>query len=326
MSSPNATGSVMPGTEMNQSLQLSSFYCLRLRGVHVLREIEASRTRLRALGLRTTRIVGLMTVLLVTVLFAAPLMAQQEPAEPEKDPRWRELYKAEANGYRFETVGPKEEQLVMHPKPAMQWVSTNDFYGDVFVWTRNGRPELVGTIFSRPLSKDDQRSVMHEFYSFSALPIQAVGEKGKLFSLAECPQAKHIPGAPPPADSTVSRDLQARALAKQFSAHMDRQGERWELRLLNQPLYRYEKTSKEVLGGALFAFVGYVTDPEILLLIEARHSEGGPAWTYMAARFSNKSLWLRHKEIEVWRGDLTAKDSQYYLSPARTVGLGQSNP
>jgi hypothetical protein len=43
----------------------------------------------------------------------------------------------------------------------------------------------------------------------------------------------------------------------------------------DQPLYRYESTDPEVIDGALFGFV-HVTDPEIILVIEARKGSAGP--------------------------------------------------
>ena len=75
----------------------------------------------------------------------------------------------------------------------------------------------------------------------------------------------------------------------------------WELRLLPRPLYRYESTDPDVLDGALFALVSSAgTDPEIILLLEARVGQSGPQWLYGAARFSDMSLWLSHKNHEVW--------------------------
>ena len=73
---------------------------------------------------------------------------------------------------------------------------------------------------------------------------------------------------------------------------------RWELRLLPQPLYRYESTDPDVLDGAVFAFVTSAgTDPEALLVLEARKPAAGcdPVWHYAIARFTDLNLWVRHK-------------------------------
>jgi hypothetical protein len=81
---------------------------------------------------------------------------------------------------------------------------------------------------------------------------------------------------------------------------MNRRGERWDLRLLPTPLLEYRQSTPEVLGGGLFAFVGYSTDPEILLLLEARDAKEGSMWHFQPVRFSDKSLYLSFKEKPIW--------------------------
>ena len=75
-----------------------------------------------------------------------------------------------------------------------------------------------------------------------------------------------------PADSAAQRLAQMRTLGRDFSASThDDQDRRWELRVLSQPLYRYESTDPDVVDGAIFAFVTSAgTDPEALLVIEER--------------------------------------------------------
>ena len=267
------------------------------------------------------------TLILLPLVAAVAVRAEDEAGEPKKDSRWQEIYRQQASGYEFATAGARRQELELRPQPVMQWVSLNDYDGDVFVWTLEGRPEVVGTVFSSPGGAPGRRRLMHEFYSFAAEPIEATGLEGRSFSFKRGVELKPIPGAPAPADNPTRRRLQARALAREFSAHMKRQDERWELRLLNHPLYSYNETSDGVLGGAVFAFVGFVTDPEILLLVEARETPDGPQWVYAAARFSNKSLWLLHKESEVWQylEGTPSPDVPYYITsaPAVTVPADQ---
>ena len=50
------------------------------------------------------------------------------------------------------------------------------------------------------------------------------------------------------------------------------------MRLLAQPIYRYENTKGDLIDGGLFVFV-LGTDPEAFLLIEARRPQSGaPEW------------------------------------------------
>jgi len=111
---------------------------------------------------------------------------------------------------------------------------------------------------------------------------------------------KAISGAPAPATIAAGRLRQVRALAKEFEAtETTRDGVTRELRLLTQPLFRYESTDPEVIDGGLFAFVEG-TDPELILLIEARKSSEGLRWEYAAARSNSVALKLSRKGAEAW--------------------------
>ena len=104
-----------------------------------------------------------------------------------------------------------------------------------------------------------------------------------------------------------------RSLSREFTGRsLSDQGRSWELRLLPQPLYRYESTDPDVLDGAVFTLVSSAgTDPEIILILEARKTESGPRWVYAAARFSDMNLWLNHKGQEVW-SSIRSEENTFY--------------
>jgi hypothetical protein len=77
-----------------------------------------------------------------------------------------------------------------------------------------------------------------------------------------------------------------------------------ELRILSQPLFRYESKS----DGTLFAFV-MATDPEALLLIDERPGDSGPAWHYAFARMSNHSLAAKRRDLVVWEVPVDTNDT-----------------
>jgi hypothetical protein len=94
-----------------------------------------------------------------------------------------------------------------------------------------------------------------------------------------------------------------KTLAADFSASMvEFNGQRSELRLLPQPLLRYEPQHQPILDGALFAF-SLGTDPEVLLLLEARGERDRAEWQFAFARFHFMDLKGFHKQREVWRVD-----------------------
>src|SRR5947199_236570 len=72
-----------------------------------------------------------------------------------------------------------------------------------------------------------------------------------------------------------------------------------QLRLLDQAVYKYGAGDGGLLEGGLFAFV-VGTDPEVLLVIEAREREEGRRWHYALARMNRDAMRVRHKDQEVW--------------------------
>src|SRR5436190_785156 len=115
-------------------------------------------------------------------------------------------------------------------------------------------------------------------------------------------ERKELADAPAPADTAAARLLQMKKLAAEFAGHsVDRDKKRWELRLLPTPLYRYPSAKTGVIDGALFALVSNAgTDPEVLLLVEARAADGKPKWEYACGRFSDWELHVERKEKEVF--------------------------
>jgi hypothetical protein len=76
---------------------------------------------------------------------------------------------------------------------------------------------------------------------------------------------------------------------------------------------------------SLFAYVWTKgTDPEVILLLECRNLEDGPAWCYAPVRFSNREDWLHRGGAEVWRAEShrepadAATDLTYTTAYART--------
>jgi hypothetical protein len=226
----------------------------------------------------------------------------------EKRARTLELYRGEAARYTIFRDAARTEKLTLRTDPVYVWtnpVRNKGQDGAVFIWTCRGRAEVIGSFFSFPPT--GPRRLFHEFHSLATtvLDVTRSGDNPQVWQ----PQAAGITlapidGAPPPERTAGRRLTQMRALSAEFSARsLDFQGRQWELRLLPQPLYRYESTDPDVTDGAVFSFVTSAgTDPEILLVIEARRTGAGsaPAWQYGLGRFSDLDLWVQHKGKEVY--------------------------
>ena len=254
-------------------------------------------------------------VLILPVL--TPAMAGDEkPAEDEKPMlALRALYRKTADKYAFFHDAEGNQPLLLTEKPVMKWANDNDYSGDVFVWTRDDRPEVIGGVHSGP-RMGHQRQVSVEFHLLATDPIAPADLLGRLRWAPTAGLERHpVDDAPKPADSPVVRLTQMRQILRDFSAHMDVNGGEWELRLLPQPLLRYQPKDGPVVDGALFTFVWTRgTDPELILLLECRKTSAGRAWFCAPVRFSHRALWLKHHDAEVWRAPV-------HQEPALETGL-----
>jgi hypothetical protein len=252
-------------------------------------------------------------------LTAAQDEAERQRAARAKRERLLQLYGAEAAGYAIYPDTSRKEKVELRPEPVYVWtnpVRGGGQDGAVYVWTCRGRAEALGSFFSYPAS--GRRHLSHEFHSLSLSVLDV--ERSGPHALTWKPQAPGIaiapiPEAPDPAPSAVQRLSQMRALARDFSASTkDDKGRTWELRLLPQPLYRYESTDPEVGDGSLFGFVTTAgTDLEALLVIEARRSKrsGALLWHRAAARFTDQELRMRYNGKEFFHAPIILYDKPY---------------
>jgi hypothetical protein len=252
---------------------------------------------------------ALLVGLLSVVLGQAPPSETPTKVQSEKAKRERllELYRKEAAEYQIYRDESRKERVVLQTEPVYVWLNPvrgGGQDGAVFVWTCRGRAEVVATFFSYPST--GPRSLNHELHSLGTTVLDVIRTGGHATTWKpEAPGIELVPiaGALAPARSASQRLVQMRALTRDFSAQTeDTEARRWDQRLLPQPLYRYESSDPDVLDGAVFAFVSSAgTDPEVLLVLEARRSadKGEPVWQYGLARFTDMKLWVRHKGKEI---------------------------
>jgi hypothetical protein len=280
-------------------------------------------------------------VIVITLLLALPGADDPESAKALRE-RLLKLHQGDALEFTIYRDASHKEPLKFRKEPVYIWTNPVRFsqQGALFVWTSRGRPEAIATIFSS--GGGGMRGIAHEFHSLSlsALKVERQGEH-KQYWRPKGPgiELVLIDGAPAPAGSPAQRLGQMRELARAFSASTrDRSDNRYKLRLLPQPLYRYESTDPEpdVVDGALFAFVTSAgTDPEALLVIEARRPRGGgpPIWQRALARFTDLDLSVQHMGKVIYRApDIEALDSratypreEYRIYEDRTITDGPAS-
>src|SRR6266478_6625459 len=91
-------------------------------------------------------------ILLGIVLLAPVVIADDKPGEEgkQKSEPLRSYYAKSAAKYAFFRDAAKEQPLKLVEKPVMKWANDDDWSGDVFVWTRDEIPEVIGCVLSGP--------------------------------------------------------------------------------------------------------------------------------------------------------------------------------
>jgi hypothetical protein len=216
------------------------------------------------------------------------------------------IYIKEAGEYSIVVERAHKKELELKKEPVFEWsnpVRSGLQQGVCFLWLRDGRPAAFSSIFSQPDAKLPGRRIYHEFHALDAEKL-LVSRSNALNEWK--PQAglerKEFPEAGEPAATAGGRLVQMRRLAQDFTGYEeDEEGKRWQLRVLPAPLYRYPAAKAGVVDGALFALVSNAgTDPEVLLLIEAKEEGGKLRWEYACGRFSDRSLYVQRKDKDIW--------------------------
>jgi len=234
---------------------------------------------------------------------APPSETKPKPA-PAESAKALEDFKADAGEYVMRLESRPKEKLKLHDESLFHWgnPARNGEDGAVFVWLLDGRPEVIGSVFTYRYKDNIRRK--HEYHSLAAGPLTAEYRGERVWA----PKAagitfQPVPDAPEPGATSRARLTQMKLLARDFSARMeDRSGQKSDLRLISQPLIRYEPQSKDVIDGALFSF-SLGTDPEVILVLEARAGKGGPVWQFAFARFHFITLTASYKNKDVWRAE-----------------------
>jgi hypothetical protein len=241
----------------------------------------------------------MIAALALPLLLALPAQSREEDPSQKADAatskaradRMREL----ARGIAVES--PDGKKFELSPEPIYRFADPTRAFSDGTVWAfgKPGRPEALFTV-SLEGRQGGSFHWLHEFTSLSTDRVRAVGPAG-VAPWPWAPQApgvvlRPIPDAGAPEPDAPRRLRRMRELARRFRAfeHFEpKPGEppqRYELRLLPQPVVRYEDPASGVVDGGLF-FLVYGQNPEIALVIEARVQGAAPAtWSYGVGRIS----------------------------------------
>jgi hypothetical protein len=201
--------------------------------------------------------------------------------------------KRSAAQYRLSSADHHDQSFKFIEAPVIRWTNPVNAAkdGTVFLWTRGGRPQAILQLYTY-----DDEHFSHEWQSLAEEPITAERDGETTWKPAESGvRFANLTEADRPAATPAARLRQMKGLAEKFSstflpvvaAENDRPV---ELRLLVQPLLRYESPDANVIDGALFAFV-QGTDPQSLLILEACQVDSSKAaWRFAFARLASGAV------------------------------------
>ena len=186
--------------------------------------------------------------------------------------------------------------------------------GAIWAWGDAGRPTAMAKCW---MNRNGTQTVAFSLTSNER--VIAGGPQNKAWRPEKLQvEPTELPGAPAPDDKDTIRLRQLKEQARRFTAHefWNPENSRFELRLLVQPVHRYQDKKRKIIDGAVF-LLAYDNNPQILLLIEMlRPAEGAARWQYLLAQVSSADLHVSLDGKEVWQRDRTpgiiGRSTDYY--------------
>src|SRR5262245_49934560 len=182
-----------------------------------------------------------------------PGKSKEEEAERER--RLKDMTRT-ASQHTLHSADDRKRAFKLHDAALLR--SSNPVSGSkdgaIFLWTDGGRPQAVVKVLTF-----DNKTLIHEWLSLSEGTFTADRGGRAMWNPSEPGVAfREVPEARRPAATAGERLRQMRSLAANFSSeytatHLDPKP--FVLRLLSQPLHRYETDGDPNSDGALFVFV-----------------------------------------------------------------------
>ena len=240
---------------------------------------------------------------------AADDAAKQEALErKERYTKWMRTY---SEGTKIKvpekneagTDGDHLAELV--PAPVFRYSDEERAIPDatLWIWTTNARPIALQKVEGNNHGGGQGWTIC--FTSLSEGLINAEWPTGRKYSSTKPGLTfRPIPEAEVPADNARARVAQIRTLKDRFTGRLavnaDGTGGS-ETRTIAKPLFEYADPKTKLRLGAIFGMSATGTNPDLLLLIEARRdADGKGRWEYATARMTSTAVRVRLDDGEVW--------------------------
>jgi len=223
----------------------------------------------------------------------------------EKFTQWMRTYSEKTEIRLKEQSEAKEPAIELVPNPVFRYSDEERLIPDatLWVWTRDARPVALQKVEGNNYGGGKAWTIC--FASLAEELIDVRWPSGRRY-VAQKPGVTFspFPRAEAPAATTRSRTAQIKALKDRFTARLNIDGEGnngAETRTMAKPIFEYADPRSKLPLGAIFGMTSTGTNPDLLLLIEARtDGDGNFRWEYAHARMTSAALRLSLDDSEIW--------------------------
>ena len=246
---------------------------------------------------------------LLAVLLSAmnPLLVCEADEPSESSESVKQVHAALSN-YDAQLVGASAAtEVTLSPRPLLTFgdAARNNEGGSLWVWAAGQRPLAFIEVY-RPGGNDPNWIHAITLASEQRLDLKLSDSQSWRPAKSQR-QPKRCPDdVAAVADSPVQRLRQMKDISRHLSAHefWDPNNSRFELRLLVQPMYRYQDEAAKIVDASVFA-LAHGTNPEVLVFIEAIRENGTPAWHYDFIRLGSAEMHVLWDDKEIWTAPRT---------------------
>jgi hypothetical protein len=238
---------------------------------------------------------------LLVLFFCSQLQALDEKEEEARREQQVQNMKRSAAQYLVSPADNPKRQFKLRETAIIRFSNplSGCKDGAMYIWLDHGRPQAILKLYTY-----DNEYYSHEWQSLSEDELVVQREDKTVWNPTEAGITfREFADAPKPAELAADRLRQMKSLAGKFSTtytDVPKDSKPVEMRLLTQPLFRYETgDNPNCLDGAIFAF-SITTAPPAILLFEARKTGAGHKWHYAFARMATGAVVAKCGEKEVF--------------------------
>ena len=248
------------------------------------------------------------------LLFLSAVCQAQDASKPDAaDRRKAQMQEAKEYMQGFElcwAAGDKKQvKLLDSPLLVFGDPTRANENGTLWIWGEKGRPAAFLEVYQITGIKS------RWFHAVTLTGSQTVIMKGAGFTWRPEKtqlEPKLLGDAALPKKKEADRLRQMKELARRFTSHefWDPDNSRFELRLLEKPLHRYQDLAADIQDGAAFSLANG-TNAEAILLIEALgKSVETSRWHFSLARLGSAEMAAALDGKEVWHVDVAPGKSR----------------